>query len=94
MTAPRGQVPRAKTSPNGRRPAGGRAGPPGPRPEVPGPEHEDIAESAAHLAGGAEAALGPGPFTGFGLRRIPAAWRRPKPVNGPGLRAASAPPAR
>ena len=41
----------------------------GARPEVPGPEHEDLTESAAHLAGGAEAALGPGPLTGFGLRQ-------------------------
>ena len=69
MTAPHGQVPLDKASPNGRRRAGSRPGAPGPRPEAPGPEHEDIAESAAHLAGGAEAALGPRPFAGFGLRQ-------------------------
>ena len=84
MTTPHGQIPRAKTSPNGRRPAGRRPGTSGPRPkvptlevptlevptpEVPRPEHEDAMESAAHLAGGAEAALGPGPLTGFGLRQ-------------------------
>jgi polyhydroxyalkanoate synthase len=70
MTAPHGPVPLAETSPNGRHPAGSRAGPPGPGPEPPGPGHGDLAESAAHLAGGAvTAALGPGPLTGFGLRQ-------------------------
>ena len=80
MTAPHGQVPQAKASPNGRRPAPGRrpgegARPrrrrPVPRPEVPVPEHEDLAASAAHHAGGAEGVLwhGHGPFTGFGFRQ-------------------------
>jgi hypothetical protein len=68
MTAPHGQVPLAETSPNGRHPAGSRARLPGPGPEPPGPEHRVLTESAVHLAGGAEAALGPGPLTGFGLR--------------------------
>jgi polyhydroxyalkanoate synthase subunit PhaC len=63
MTARHGQVPLAETSPNGRHPAGSRPGGPGPEPP------EDLAESAAHLAGGAEAALGAGPFTGIGLRQ-------------------------
>jgi hypothetical protein len=31
MTTPHGQIPLAKTSPNGRRPAGSRPGKPGPR---------------------------------------------------------------
>jgi polyhydroxyalkanoate synthase subunit PhaC len=70
MTTRHGQVPLAETSPNGRHPAGSRAGPSGPGPEPPGPEHGDLAESAVHLAGGAvAAALGPGPLTGFGLRQ-------------------------
>ena len=36
MTAPHGRVPLAETSPNGRHPAGSRAGPPGAGPEPPG----------------------------------------------------------
>jgi polyhydroxyalkanoate synthase len=38
---------------------------------VPAPEHEDLAASAAHHAGGAEGVLwhGHGPFTGFGFRQ-------------------------
>jgi poly[(R)-3-hydroxyalkanoate] polymerase subunit PhaC len=64
MTARHGQVPLAGTSSNGRHPAGS-----GPEP------HEDLAESAAHLAGGAEAAFGPGPFTGIGLRQAAGALR-------------------
>jgi polyhydroxyalkanoate synthase len=76
MTPPHGQVPLAETSPNGHRPASSPArgpgpppGTPDPRPEAPGPEHEDLAERAAHLAGGALAGLWPGPFAGFGLRQ-------------------------
>ena len=69
MTAPHGQVPLAETSPNGHHSAVSRAGPLGPGPGPPGPEHGDLAESAVHLAGGAEAALGSGPFAGFGLRQ-------------------------
>jgi polyhydroxyalkanoate synthase len=64
VTAPHGQVPLAETSPNGRHPAGRRPGTP-----------EDLAENAAHLAGGAEGALGPGPFTGIGLRQAAGALR-------------------
>ena len=85
MTASRDRALPAETSPNGRRPAGSRAKAPGsrakapvpqakapvPRPEVPAPEHEDLTESAAHHAGGAEGVLwhGHGPFTGFGFRQ-------------------------
>ena len=78
MTASRDRALPAETSPNGRRPAVSRAKAPGsrakapvPRPEVPAPEHEDLTESAAHHAGGAEGVLwhGHGPFTGFGFRQ-------------------------
>jgi polyhydroxyalkanoate synthase len=69
MTARHGQVPLAETSSNGRHQAGSRPGAPGPEPP------EDLAESAAHLAGGAEAALGAGPFTGIGLRHAAGALR-------------------
>jgi hypothetical protein len=69
MTARHGQVPLAETSPNGRHPAGSRPGAPGPEPP------EDLAERAAHLADGAEAALGAGPFTGIGLRQAAGAVR-------------------
>lgn len=38
-------------------------------------EHEDLADTAAQLAGGAEAALGPGPFAGLGPREAIGALR-------------------
>jgi poly[(R)-3-hydroxyalkanoate] polymerase subunit PhaC len=76
MSAPHDQDPPTQADPNGRHPSGPRQEVPRSQPEAPavwpgapGPEDEDLAESAAHLAGGAEAALGPGPFTGFGLRQ-------------------------
>jgi poly[(R)-3-hydroxyalkanoate] polymerase subunit PhaC len=64
MTAPHDQVPLAETSQNGRHPGA-------PAPGLP----DDLAENAAHLAGGAEGALGPGPFTGVGLRQAAGALR-------------------
>jgi polyhydroxyalkanoate synthase subunit PhaC len=84
MTPARGQAPLTQGGPDGHR----RAAPPrqAPRPQaVEGgagtaehagaEEHADVANSAADLAGGAEAALGPGPLLGLGLRDAVGALR-------------------
>ena len=45
-------------------------------------EHIDLADGAADLAGGAEAALGPGPLLGLGLRDAIGALRFPAESRG------------
>jgi polyhydroxyalkanoate synthase subunit PhaC len=71
MTSSRGKTPPIHSGPDGHGPAALSRN--APRPQVAEgragtEEHADLAGSAADLAGGAEAALGPGPFVGFGLR--------------------------
>jgi len=82
MTSSRGKPPLAQSPPNGHRAATGprkphrsRAAPA--RETAPEPEavpesdvtgHGDLADRATQLAGGAEAGLRRGPYTGFGLR--------------------------
>jgi polyhydroxyalkanoate synthase len=83
-SAPRGKVPLAESAPGGHRPAGAsrkaaqarQAGPAleaVPESEVTG--HGDLADSAAPLAGAAEAAIGLGPFGVSGLRGAAGAVR-------------------
>jgi polyhydroxyalkanoate synthase subunit PhaC len=84
MTPPRGQAPLTQGGPDGHR----RAAPPRQAPRLQAveggagtaehagaEEHADLANSAADLAGGAEAALGPGPLLGLGLRDAVGALR-------------------
>ena len=67
--APKAKVPRTEV-PKAEAPKPKAPKPKVPQADVPMTEHEDLTESAAHLAGGAEAALGPGPWTGFGLSQV------------------------
>ena len=78
--APDGKGPLTESKPDGRHPGvPGPAAPGAPGPKAaaaPGPgQNEDLTESVADLAGGAEGALGPGPFVGFGLRQAVGALR-------------------
>ncbi|MGO9083144.1 MAG: PHA/PHB synthase family protein [Streptosporangiaceae bacterium] len=69
MTAPRGEPPAAGGSPDGRPVAAApRAARPRPGRRATPPPAGDLADAAAQLAGGAEAALVPGPRAVLGLR--------------------------